>query len=123
MTYLDIFRVVEVCMSRTYGLESLALLMIAAADSLWTLIVVGRGDAIEANGIMAFYLEYGAMYFVAAKLLITIGALLLLWGFYSRRLWPRYIKRPPRFYQQLLRVAIMGYIVVYALLVVRVNSA
>lgn len=47
------------------------LLVLSLADTWLTLILIDKGKAIEANPIMAFYLEHGIVTFITTKFLMT----------------------------------------------------
>lgn len=68
--------VVDVYGSR-FVLAILALAVLAIGDAFFTLYLKDRGLIVEANPIMAFYLEQGDMTFYWAKYLLTALALVM----------------------------------------------
>jgi len=93
--------------------ESWVLLFICLADLASTIFLVNSRDAVEANPLMAFYLEHGGTFgFALAK--ITMLAMPLAVAEWARR-------KRPRFVQQALRFTIMAYVVSYSLGVFQMN--
>jgi hypothetical protein len=61
-------------MSYRFYSETIMLALIAYADTVSTLWLVNSGLAVEANPLMAFYLQQGALWFIGIKLLMIMPA-------------------------------------------------
>ncbi len=93
--------------------ESLILGAICLADMVSTAWLLQRGAAVEANAILRFYVELGIGWFIAAKTLLFVGPITVLELLRRRR---------PIFIARLLQTAIAGYVLVYVVMVARVNA-
>jgi hypothetical protein len=85
---------------------SVLLVFITLADAAWTLFLVGKGLAVEANPFMARVLEYGAPTFVAVKLVYTMPFVVVCE-------WLREFK--PSFAMGALRFTLLAYVAIYCL--------
>ncbi|RJO59870.1 hypothetical protein C4544_07595 [candidate division WS5 bacterium] len=54
------------------------LLLLSCLDAYLTLELIGRGHVVEANPVMAFFLEYGPTPFTVVKFVITASCLTIL---------------------------------------------
>lgn len=86
--------------------ESRILAVICFADMMSTLWLVKMGAAAEANPIMRFYLNLGAIWFLLAKSLLFVGPIYLL---------EMMRRRHPLPIQRALRLGIVLYLVCYAI--------
>ncbi|MCX7993797.1 MAG: DUF5658 family protein [Fimbriimonadales bacterium] len=97
-------------MRRVFGLispESWAIIGLCLADLGFTLWLLSRGLAEEANPLMHHYLGYGVGAFVGVKLILIMAPVIIIeWGL---RLRPQTVRR-------LARAGVYGYISLYALL-------
>ena len=86
--------------------------VICTLDMVSTLYLYLGLRIVEANPIMAFLLNHGIAWFIAAKLLSYVPALYVLeW----------YRKRHPAYGRLMTRAAIGGYVAVYTLGLIGVN--
>ena len=76
------------------------------ADAAWTVYLVGRGLAIEANPLMARVLAYGPTVFVLVKLLYTLPLVVVCE-------WLREFR--PLFATTALRLTLIAYLALYGL--------
>ena len=93
--------------------ESWIILAIGLADLITTIIFIRHHGAEEANPIFRRYWEMGLVVFIAARFALLIGPLSVLE-------WAR--KRNPVFVSWALRSAIVAYLGMYGIGVVRLNS-
>ncbi len=56
----------------------LALLCLSCLDAFMTISLIERGNVVEANPLMAFFLDYGILPFTISKFIITASALTVL---------------------------------------------
>ena len=84
----------------------LFLVVICLADMVTTAIGIAAGTVTEANPLMARVVEQGLLVFCAVKLASFVPAIVLL---------EVYKRRNPRFVSTLARVAVLGYVTLYAL--------
>jgi hypothetical protein len=56
----------------------MSLLLLSCVDAYFTLELIEKGHVIEANPIMAFFLDYGATLFTVVKFVITACCLIIL---------------------------------------------
>lgn len=63
-----------------------ALLLLSSLDAYLTLELIGKGQVVEANPVMAFLLQYGPTPFNAIKFIITAGCLTVLCLFKNVRI-------------------------------------
>ena len=91
---------------RAVTLESILLVLVTMADSAWTIYLVQRHLAVEANPFMAQVLGYGPIVFVAVKLLYTLPLILVCE-------WLREFR--PAFAHSALRITLIAYLGLYAL--------
>lgn len=89
--------------------EVAILFLICTLDMLSSALLFQQRLAVEANPVLRPFAEAGLVPFVSAKLITFVPALLAA-DWYSRR--------KPEFIQNLLRVAIVVYVGIYALAVV-----
>ena len=93
--------------------ESWILIAICAADLVTTIWLVCAGMAIEGNPVMGHYLDQGIHVFIAAKVLLVAGPLIILeWARRSR----------PAFVHSMMRATILMYLGFYGVGVLRLNS-
>ena len=64
----------EKVLSYRFYSETIMIGLLAYADTVSTLWLINSGLAREANPIMAFYLELGALYFIGVKLMMVLPA-------------------------------------------------
>lgn len=94
--------------------ETWLILLIGLADLGSTVYLVRRGLALEANPIMAWYLlNYGILVFGMAKLALLIAPLVILE-------WARKVK--PVIGYMGLRIALVGYVIMYIGVVLQLNQ-
>ena len=93
--------------------ESWVIMAIGLADLITTIIFIEHHGAEEANPLFRRYWEMGLMAFILAKLALLVGPLWVLE-------WAR--KRNPAFVSWALRSAIAGYLIMYGIGFVRLNS-
>lgn len=98
---------------RPVTLCSILLVLITMADAAWTLYLVGRGIAVEANPFMARVLEYGAPTFVAVKLVYTLPLIIVCE-------WLREFR--PAFAHGALRFALFAYLALYTLAEIKLHN-
>lgn len=91
---------------RSVTLDSILLVFVTMADAAWTVYLVGRGLAIEANPFMAHVLAYGPAAFVAVKLLYTLPLIVVCE-------WLREFR--PQFATYALRLTLIAYLALYGL--------
>ena len=91
---------------RAVTLDSILLVFVTMADAAWTVYLVGRGLAIEANPFMAHVLEYGPAVFVLVKLLYTLPFIVVCE-------WLREFR--PQFATMALRLTLLAYVGLYAI--------
>ena len=91
---------------RSVTLESILLVFVAMADAAWTVYLVEKGLAIEANPFMAHVLEYGPAAFVTVKLLYTLPLIVVCE-------WLREFR--PQFAVMALRLTLVAYLGLYAI--------
>ena len=84
--------------------ESALLAILCTADMISTLWLVASGRAVEANPLLAFYLNIGYTWFALVKCLLYLAPIYLLELLRPRR---------PRFVHILLRIGIMLYLFSY----------
>ncbi|MCW3097133.1 MAG: hypothetical protein JWL77_2751 [Chthonomonadaceae bacterium] len=111
---------VEYTTVRTFGRypmkiarETLLLGLFCMLDMLFTVWLIHKGLAKEANPVMGFYVERSLPVFMVVKSLMFIAPLTAL---ELLRL------RQPRFVQNMLRLGIVAYVLVYSLGVLRTNA-
>ncbi len=88
------------------------LVLLGVADAASTLFFVGRGLATEANPLMAWCLEQGAMVFLVVKTL-SFAPFVAMCEIYRRR--------NPVTGRMFIRLGFWGYLFAYLLLVLLVN--
>ena len=93
--------------------ESWLLAAICLLDLATTIWLVRRYGAIEANGLMRYYLSKGVLPFILIKVTLVAGPLAVIE-------WAR--RRRPVFVTHMLRCAIFLYIAFYASVVWRTNA-
>ncbi|HLK56614.1 MAG TPA: DUF5658 family protein [Chthonomonadaceae bacterium] len=93
--------------------ESWVIMAIGLADLITTIIFIQNHGAEEANPLFRRYWEMGLMAFIFAKLALLVGPLWVLE-------WAR--KRNPAFVSWALRSAIAGYLIMYGIGFIRLNS-
>jgi len=91
---------------RAVTLDSILLVLVTMADAAWTVYLVGRGLAVEANPFMAHVLSYGPSVFVLVKLLYTLPLILVCE-------WLREFR--PQFATAALRLTLLAYVGLYAI--------
>jgi hypothetical protein len=91
---------------RPVTLDSILLVFVTMADAAWTLYLVQKGIAVEANPFMAQVLSYGPAAFVAIKLLYTLPLILVCE-------WLREFR--PAFATAALRLTLIAYLGLYAI--------
>src|SRR5215212_9498293 len=91
---------------RSVTVDSILLVLITMADAAWTVYLVGRGLAVEANPFMAHVLSYGPAVFVAVKLLYTLPLIVVCE-------WLREFR--PGFAKAALRLTVFAYVALYAI--------
>lgn len=64
----------------------LALLCLSCLDAFMTLSLIETGNVVEANPLMAFFLDYGIMPFTIGKFMITASALTVMVVFKNVRI-------------------------------------
>jgi len=64
----------------------LSLMIFSMTDACLTLFLIKNGPVIEANPVMAFYLEYGSVPFILVKSTISIMSILLFCMFKNLRI-------------------------------------
>src|SRR6266699_2705460 len=89
---------------RRVAVESVIILAIGVIDLVTTLVWVRQAGAREANPIFRSYLDLGTPYFIAAKMLLLAGPIILLE-------WAR--RRRPAFTRLASRFAIAAYAFAY----------
>lgn len=94
----------ETALSYRFYSETIMLALIAYADTVSTLWLVNTGVAVEANPIMAFYLQQGALWFIGVKLLMLLPAFVV----------DINKNRNPRRVRLSLRAALILYVCIYA---------
>ncbi|BCW99562.1 MAG: DUF5658 family protein [Armatimonadota bacterium] len=92
--------------------ESVMLVLICVADAVSTLFLVGRGLATEANPLMAWCLERGALVFLTVKA-ASFAPFVAMCEIYRRR--------NPVTGRLFIRVGFWAYLLAYLLLVLVVN--
>jgi hypothetical protein len=83
------------------------------ADAAWTVYLVGRGIAVEANPFMAHVLRYGPAAFVAVKLIYTLPLIVVCE-------WLREFR--PQFATMALRMTLIAYCGIYGLGELRIHG-
>jgi len=91
---------------RSVTFDSVLLVLITMADAAWTLYLVGKHLAIEANPFMAHILAYGPVAFVGVKLLYTLPLIVVCE-------WLREFR--PQFAMAALRLTLIAYLGLYAI--------
>ena len=91
---------------RPVTLDSVLLVLVTMADAAWTVYLVGKGIAVEANPFMAHVLEYGPAFFVFVKLLYTLPLIVVCE-------WLREYR--PQFATAALRLTLIAYLGLYAI--------
>lgn len=84
--------------------EGATLALLCLLDLIVTVWLIRAGIAVEGNPVLGFYLQIGMGAFVASKLLLSLGPVLVLEWLRGRR---------PRFIRNLLRASILLYLLVY----------
>lgn len=93
--------------------ENLIILAIGMADLVTTIYWIKNHGADEANPLFRYYLEMGLPWFAAMKIVLLAGPILMLeWAWRHR----------PAFTQFGARFAIVAYLIMYGIGVVRINS-
>lgn len=92
--------------------QSKILSWLILADAAWTVYVVSTGKALEANPIMAYFLSYSILLFVAVKI-ITLMALVIALEFVHYK----QMKNAHRW----SNVALVSFVLVYLIGVMGVN--
>lgn len=93
--------------------ENWAILIIGLADLITTIYWIKNHGADEANPLFRYYLELGLPWFAAMKLVLLIGPIVMLeWAWQHR----------PAFTQLGARFAIVAYLIMYGIGVVRINA-
>jgi len=64
----------------------LSLMILSMTDACLTIFLIKNGPVIEANPVLAFYLEYGSVPFILVKSLISIMSILLFCMFKNFRI-------------------------------------
>jgi len=90
---------------RSVTLDSILLVFVTMADAAWTLFLVDKHLAIEANPLMAHVLTYGPIAFVSVKLLYTLPLIVVCEWLRSFR---------PEFATWALRLTLIAYVTLYA---------
>jgi hypothetical protein len=93
--------------------ESWILIAIGTADLCTTILWIRQGAAQEANPLFHYYWNQGLLAFIVAKYVCLLGPILVME-------WARRSK--PQFVQWALRAAVLAYVGLYGLGVVRLNS-
>ena len=91
---------------RPVTLDSILLVLVTMADAAWTVYLVGKGLAVEANPFMARVLEYGPAVFVLVKLIYTLPLIVVCE-------WLREFR--PLFATSALRITLLAYVGLYAI--------
>jgi hypothetical protein len=89
---------------RSVTLDSVLLVLVTMADAAWTLYLVGKHIAVEANPLMAHVLSYGPIAFVTVKLLYTLPLIVVCE-------WLRTFR--PQFATMALRLTLIAYLALY----------
>jgi hypothetical protein len=93
--------------------ETWLLGLFCTLDMLFTVWLLHKGLAKEANPVMEFYVDRGLWAFIAVKSLLFVAPLTVLELLRRKR---------PRFVQTLLRVGIAAYLLVYGIGGLRANA-
>jgi hypothetical protein len=97
----------------TVSKEGCRLIAICVVDALLTIALVAMGLAKEANPLMAQFLNHGFCVFYLAKLATVLPAVAIA---------ELYRLRNPLFIKKLLQTVTAGYLALYFILVITVNS-
>jgi hypothetical protein len=97
-----------------FARESWILTVICLVDLTTTMWLVSNHGAREGNTVMNYFLNWGYVPFIGAKLLMFLAPLALLE-------WAR--RRNPKFVTGMLRFAIVLYLAIYCAGVYRINTA
>lgn len=89
---------------RAVTLDSILLVLVTMADAAWTVYLVQRGLAVEANPFMAHVLSYGPIAFVTVKLIYTLPLIVVCE-------WLREFR--PQFATMALRLTLIAYLALY----------
>lgn len=89
---------------RAVTLDSVLLVLVTMADAAWTVYLVQRGLAVEANPFMAHVLTYGPIAFVTVKLIYTLPLIVVCE-------WLREFR--PQFATMALRLTLIAYLALY----------
>lgn len=92
--------------------ESFAIFAVCALDLLSTVWLLAVGLATEANPLMAWLLNHSLVLFCSVKM-ATVISLIAVAEWYKRH--------NPRFVRTSMRMAIVGYLVIYLVLVLTIN--
>ncbi|MCS6776133.1 MAG: DUF5658 family protein [Chloroherpetonaceae bacterium] len=84
--------------------EGATLALLCLLDLVVTVGLIHTGIAVEGNPVLGFYLQRGMGAFIASKLLLSLGPILVLEWLRGRR---------PCFIRHLLRASILLYLLVY----------
>jgi hypothetical protein len=98
---------------RAVTLDSILLVLVTMADAAWTVYLVGRHLAVEANPFMAHVLAYGPAVFVLVKLIYTLPLIVVCE-------WLREFR--PQFATAALRLTLIAYVGLYALGELRIHG-
>lgn len=86
-------------------METWILAFVGTADAVLTAVLVQMGTVAEANPILAYYLGFGVLVFLAIKMFLVVGPLWVL-----EYLRHRYPKVPIK---KWLRIGLAAYLLVY----------
>ena len=98
----------------TISRESCFLIWVCVADTLLTIALLAMGIAEEANPLMARFLQYGFAAFYLVKLATVVPAIILA---------ESYRRHNPIFVRRVLQTGTVGYVGLYFVLLVIVNTA
>ncbi len=93
--------------------ETWLLGLFCTLDMIFTVWLIHKGLATEANPVMGFYVEKSLPVFVVIKSLMFIAPLTVL---------EMLRRKKPRFVQNVLRLGVLAYVIVYSVGVIRTNA-
>lgn len=88
--------------------------MICLIDAVLTIVLIAKGQATEANPLMARCLDHGYAFFFVAKMSTAVLAITVA---------ELYRRRNPMFIKRLMQTAITAYIGIYITALLFVNTA
>lgn len=94
------------------SIEAALIFSIGVLDLVTTMAWIGNHGADEANPIFKRYLAFGPLWFAAAKMILLLAPIFILE-------WAR--RRRPRFAKWGARAALVGYVSLYVVGVIRLN--